>query len=367
MNRLLAALLTFLTLNSFSQPCITPPCTTLVAYNRIETFNWDGNWISTFSTGYSALASTSPSSSAVFYGISSASSSTERNTYKLINITGLNSSKLYRFKFRLGSYRLTAPPSVITKGVDTADYIDVRISMNGGVSYTTEIRITGFSNAYWDYNTNGTILKTRNGNMTTYTPTGGGDRTALSDGYSVIELDLLNGLTQFAVEIATVANSSGEEWWFDDFELWSYDIGSSLPIELVYFKGIDEGYYNHIMWVTSSETNNHYFTIERSLDMINWIPIHTQLGAGSSNKLLTYEYKDYDFELNKINYYRLNQTDYDGKFEQFYTIAVDNSRQNSENKIIKRTTIYGKEINELYTGLYLEIYQDGSAKKFFKN
>jgi hypothetical protein len=78
-----------------------------------------------------------------------------------------------------------------------------------------------------------------------------------------------------------------------------------------------------------SELNNDFFSVERSIDGNNWISISTQKGQGNSSN--TKQYKDYDyFPLNKTAYYRLRQTDFDGKSETFGLQAVNMKSFNHE-------------------------------------
>jgi hypothetical protein len=92
------------------------------------------------------------------------------------------------------------------------------------------------------------------------------------------------------------------------------DQSNPLPIELIYL-GIscaDNGVF--IEWASASETNNDYYTIQRSMDGINWQTVTHVSGAGNSNQSLYYSYLDVEgLEQNFI--YRLLQTDYDGNQE----------------------------------------------------
>jgi hypothetical protein len=100
--------------------------------------------------------------------------------------------------------------------------------------------------------------------------------------------------------------------------------GSGLPIELLHFDAsctTDRKSVN-LKWATATEINNDYFTIERSADGINFDPIAIIKGAGNSNKILDYQWTDNDMLSGKVNYYRLKQTDYDGKSETFKPIPV---------------------------------------------
>ena len=87
----------------------------------------------------------------------------------------------------------------------------------------------------------------------------------------------------------------------------------TLPIELSYFKASVTGNEVLINWATASEVNNSFFNVERSTDGINYESIEHVNGAGNSTTLLTYGVTDKK-PMNGLSYYRLKQTDYDGKF-----------------------------------------------------
>ncbi len=87
-----------------------------------------------------------------------------------------------------------------------------------------------------------------------------------------------------------------------------------LPIELVSFTGEVQGNGNLLKWVTATEINNDYFTLERSADGIDFEKITNVDGAGFSQQDLYYDYFDADAPAG-ISYYRLSQTDFDGTFE----------------------------------------------------
>ncbi len=85
-----------------------------------------------------------------------------------------------------------------------------------------------------------------------------------------------------------------------------------LGIELSEFKATIEGNKVALTWATASETNNDYFTIERSIDGIKWDELAKIDGAG--NSITTLHYSNIDRNpYEGISYYRLKQTDFDGK------------------------------------------------------
>jgi hypothetical protein len=90
--------------------------------------------------------------------------------------------------------------------------------------------------------------------------------------------------------------------------------GNVLPIELLYFNAIPDNTKVDLSWATATESNNSYFTIERSLDGINFTSLQnvtSQALNGNSDIELNYAARDLN-PLSGISYYRLKQTDLDG-------------------------------------------------------
>lgn len=100
-----------------------------------------------------------------------------------------------------------------------------------------------------------------------------------------------------------------------------------LPVELVEFSGTAEADYNHLKWITASETNNDYFTIERSTDGMTFVELGRVDGAGNSTQLLNYYFNDMN-PAEGTNYYRLKQTDFNGQFTYSSMISLDFHRGN---------------------------------------
>jgi hypothetical protein len=85
------------------------------------------------------------------------------------------------------------------------------------------------------------------------------------------------------------------------------------PIELKEFElhPIDDKV--EIKWVTATELNNDYFTIERSSNGTDWRSLVKIDGAGSSSQELTYQFTDIR-PIQRASYYRLKQTDFNGQY-----------------------------------------------------
>lgn len=114
------------------------------------------------------------------------------------------------------------------------------------------------------------------------------------------------------------------------------EFGSVQPITLLYFKGRYADNIIFITWATATEINNDYFTIERSLNGHVFESIGVKKGAGNSSSVLNYEFVDTELHLPDATanlYYRLKQTDYDGKYSYSNIIAFSNSEK--ENDIVQ--------------------------------
>lgn len=138
-----------------------------------------------------------------------------------------------------------------------------------------------------------------------------------------------------------------------------------LPIELLAFEGSYQVSYNNLTWSTATETNCDYFTLERSVNAIDWTPINKQYCSGNSLVTKNYAFRDYT-RTEGIDYYRLSQTDYDGTTEYFNIVAVSGSMAPNK-KVVKTTNILGQEIDDNARGFFILYYEDGSVFKGYRN
>jgi hypothetical protein len=68
-----------------------------------------------------------------------------------------------------------------------------------------------------------------------------------------------------------------------------------------------------LQWSTYTEINTDRFIIERSTDSINYMAIGSVPASGYSNTIKQYKFTD-EHPATGINYYRIKQTDFNGKF-----------------------------------------------------
>jgi len=338
---------------------------TVIQYDNMETssplYLTSGWWTPAATATWATNTSVSPTQSALIYGLGTAASTIEQDWYSMPNVTGLIASRVYQLKFKLASRTFTNSTAT-TRGVDVADYINVQVSRNGGVTYITELRITGNNNSTWLYTSTGVINHTANGTFTnSAAPTGDvyaapvGNTTT---GPSTITLTMPTGITQLAIDIYCRINSAGEEWWIDNIQLIEIN---PLPIELTQFNGYKTNEHNVLNWQTGSEYNNSHFLLERSVNS-EFSVIAKIEGANNSSSKLDYSFTDYSAP-QTINYYRLTQVDFDGNSRTYDPISIDNRGNKT---VVKYLNVLGQEVSSSTSGLIFEIYDDGSIKKIWR-
>lgn len=150
------------------------------------------------------------------------------------------------------------------------------------------------------------------------------------------------------------------------FDIYQFDITCNvqLPIELKEFNGYynKETKENDLYWITESERNNDYFTVEWTDNPVDgtWVDLSHINGAGDSNEELIYNFSTKSYT-EGINYYRLSQTDNDGKKEMFDIIAIDNSVKPKE--IVKIVNYMGQETTLDSKGVVFILYSDGKIER----
>lgn len=353
MKKIILSIGLLLGFNSYSQT------ETLIAYDYIESGNWNGSWINSIPTtgNYSNISVTSPNST-ILYG--AGDNTFESDTYELPNIS-VDPLNQHYFWIELAAQNITNFFGGGT-GLDTNDYVLIQLSTDGGLNYYDEIKITGNNDAIWSYNSGAFVSKTSNNSLFTYSPAGGGDRTSLGDGYSAVELFIPSGVSNISLRIQVQANTTGEDWWLDNFELWEIEEDVPLPVELSSFTATPFTQYNYIEWVTQSEYNSSHFILEKSINGEDWEEIYNLPSSINSTSEISYNFKDVD--LSNLVYYRLWQYDIDGQSELFGPIYV---QRHDHKEILKYLNLLGQEINPLYfKGIYLIVYKDESIVKVFK-
>ncbi len=123
-----------------------------------------------------------------------------------------------------------------------------------------------------------------------------------------------------------------------------------LPIGLKSFTGVCDKQGVLLNWTTATESNNNYFTVERSAQQNNWQDIETVEGTGNSSLVHSYTFTD-GMPIGSISYYRLKQTDFDGNSNYGSTIQVEKCGGNvSENLMLYPNPSSTGKFDLLFTG-----------------
>jgi hypothetical protein len=128
-----------------------------------------------------------------------------------------------------------------------------------------------------------------------------------------------------------------------------WSVSGILPVELISFTGKNEGKYNQIEWVTSTEQNIDNYTLERSIDAITFeevLLVKAKGGIQGNNK---YKVKDEDINLD-LTYYRIKQKEYSGT-EKYSNIISVNLKSMFDN-------VYNIHPNPTASVLNFEYYAD---------
>ncbi len=103
-----------------------------------------------------------------------------------------------------------------------------------------------------------------------------------------------------------------------------------LPIELLHFTAKPAAGNIELNWSTLQEINNEFFTLEKAIHPSEWSEIGIVQGGGNTSTLREYQFSDQQ-PVRGTQYYRLKQTDTDGRFSYTNIVAVnyDNNKKTS--------------------------------------
>lgn len=136
--------------------------------------------------------------------------------------------------------------------------------------------------------------------------------------FDVVEDNIVRDLSGNSINGTNVGINGGDPALLSNS---TAPIFGTLPVELVSFDAFTNTGVVELNWKTASEINNDYFTIYRSVDGFAWEVIGTVDGAGNANQMIAYSFVDNNPTSTQL-YYKLRQTDFDGKFEEFDVISV---------------------------------------------
>lgn len=94
-------------------------------------------------------------------------------------------------------------------------------------------------------------------------------------------------------------------------DIGAYEAAAALPIDLINFTAELIGDEVQLKWATANEVNNDFFSIQHSTDGTRFTDIEIIEGAGTTYLINAYKTQHQNPQRG-INYYRLQQTDFDG-------------------------------------------------------
>ncbi|MDQ3534858.1 MAG: T9SS type A sorting domain-containing protein [Bacteroidota bacterium] len=132
-----------------------------------------------------------------------------------------------------------------------------------------------------------------------------------------------------------------------------------LPVEIISFTGEIHGAGAILSWITASEKDNDFFTIEKSNNLSDFYEIGRITGSGTS--LLPIEYSFTDTEFKYSSYYRLKQTDYNHDFSYSEPILLKNTNTYSSisifpNPVFEEITISFDDPDLMEKAFYIALF-----------
>lgn len=119
-----------------------------------------------------------------------------------------------------------------------------------------------------------------------------------------------------------------------------------LPVELLSFNiySIESDKQVGVKWITASESENDYFTVERSADGRIFQEVERVAGANTSNDRHSYSITD-ESPLAGLSYYRLKQTDLDGNYKYLGVRSIELERE--DNVVVSPNPLKDSQLNIL--------------------
>ena len=102
----------------------------------------------------------------------------------------------------------------------------------------------------------------------------------------------------------------------------NYSNSEALPVELINFGAVENREQVELSWTTASEVDNELFIIEHSDNGEDFREIGTIEGAGTSVSFQNYSFTHEQPSVG-INYYRLQQIDFNGEFEYSNLVSIN--------------------------------------------
>lgn len=131
----------------------------------------------------------------------------------------------------------------------------------------------------------------------------------------------------------------------------------ALPVSLLGFEAHKAAAAVHLSFSTATERNNDYFSIERAASGLDFQSIGMVQGAGDAAETSIYYFVD-EYPLAGLNFYRLKQVDFDGRFSYSKVLSV------TVGKIGSISLSPSPAIDQLHVNLEKALLNDGRWQIF---
>lgn len=144
-----------------------------------------------------------------------------------------------------------------------------------------------------------------------------------------------------------------------------------LPVIISSFDVVPENTSVKLIWTTSTENDNNYFTVQRSQNATDWTDLEKMQAISNGGSGATYTAYDNN-PLTGVSYYRLKQTDFTGK-SSYSEIKEINFAQSFASVIVFPNpakgffTISGSELKNIQVAVYNNIGQIISLPQTVQN
>ncbi|HVZ95562.1 MAG TPA: T9SS type A sorting domain-containing protein [Chitinophagaceae bacterium] len=141
---------------------------------------------------------------------------------------------------------------------------------------------------------------------------------------STFTLPFLSNFTVKSIRIILsdgTVGGCGNDFAVDDIQFAECPQGGQLPVNFLSIGARQQGSGVNVTWSTAQELNTSSFDVERSEDGINWEVASSIPAAGNSSVVRNYTVFD-AHPVNGTNFYRIRETDIDGKTNYSKTVSV---------------------------------------------
>ncbi|MCF6131733.1 choice-of-anchor D domain-containing protein [Flavobacterium wongokense] len=165
-----------------------------------------------YNNGSGLVAASNGSRSFQFKGIGT---STTRSAVILLNQVDVSQYNNINFSMKVGAYRVTGS----TQGLDVNDLVQIETSIDGGVNWSVESVLRGYTNSRWNLAANGVFNAYYTGNNTGVTLDTRNGNAELANGIATYNVKNLPQSSTLWIRITLNVDRDDELWAIDDIKI----------------------------------------------------------------------------------------------------------------------------------------------------